>query len=305
MSRRIMSRTVPLLIGALSALAVLSPAAFASGPPIVNATTPYQESLNTATLGGTIDPNGAGTTYKVEYGRTQLYGQTSQTYSAEAGAVAALKVELIGLQQMSTYHYRISATNSFGTTTTPDALFENLLSWKVAGTRVESLASEAAYEDKFKGGATEGGKVELRGSQLKIATRIYCKQSAPSTGVLGSQYLNLEFNNGCFTQLNGVTNEACKPNGITLHLNGNLAQTAATVVKFSEACPIGESISFNQGGFALGIGTSEATEQAPDMHGTTYFGTKPWDIEYSVNVSKGTGAWKLSGANAGKAFGVS
>jgi hypothetical protein len=308
MSRKIIKRSVMLLVGVLSVLAVSSSAALASGPPIINATTPTQTSLNTALLGGTLNRNGSGTTYKVEYGRTKLYGQSTPTFTAEAEEVP-LGIELFGLQQMSTYHYRVSATNSSGTTTTPDALFETLMSWKVEGTPVENLTSPAHYEDKYKGLGGEGGKIEIRGLASKIPVRFYCRQSAASTGILGVEYTNLVFNNGCFAQVNGVKNAACTPSGITMQLSGNLGLAAKTKIETSEACAAGESFTFSSGfgGYGLQATTAEKTEQALDLNGTLYrFGNNNvWETELTVNTTSTSGAWKLSGANAGKVFGVS
>jgi hypothetical protein len=104
--------------------------------------------------------------------------------------------------------------------------------------------------------------------------------------------------------VDGVISEVCKPSGVTLHLNGSLGQSSATSVKTGEACLVGEAFSFSLGGFALGS-TPEAAEQPLELYGMTYFASKSWNMIFTVNTMTTTGAWKLSGANAGKVFGIS
>lgn len=78
----------------------------------------------TATLGASVNPNGRATTYRVEYGTTTAYGSTTAAASAGAGTTAtAVTAGLTGLTPSTTYHYRVVATNSTGTTTGADAVF--------------------------------------------------------------------------------------------------------------------------------------------------------------------------------------
>jgi phosphodiesterase/alkaline phosphatase D-like protein len=78
----------------------------------------------TATVGGQVNPNGLATTYSVQYGTSTSYGSTSATASAGAGSTAVpVSVSLTGLTPGTTYHYRLVATNSAGTTNGADAAF--------------------------------------------------------------------------------------------------------------------------------------------------------------------------------------
>src|SRR4249919_414431 len=128
MSRFSLGRTGLLLIALVGVLAVLPSSAFAAGSPILGTSTLDNFRLNTVRLHTTVDPNGGtGTTYKVEYGRTKLYGQSTPALKVTGTGAVAVEVDLPGLQPMSTYHYRVSATNNLGTTTASDQLFETLL----------------------------------------------------------------------------------------------------------------------------------------------------------------------------------
>jgi subtilisin-like proprotein convertase family protein len=67
-------------------------------------------STSGATLAGSVDPGGAETAYRFEYGPTSGYGQTTATASAGAGhgAVGA-SAGVAGLAAATTYHFRVVA----------------------------------------------------------------------------------------------------------------------------------------------------------------------------------------------------
>jgi hypothetical protein len=72
-----------------------------------------------ATLNGTVNPNGAATTYQFDYGLTTSYGSTAPVSPASAGsgsAAAPFSQAIGGLAPNTTYHFRLRATNSGGTT---------------------------------------------------------------------------------------------------------------------------------------------------------------------------------------------
>jgi subtilisin-like proprotein convertase family protein len=67
-------------------------------------------STSGATLAGSIDPGGAETTYRFEYGPTSAYGQTTATASAGAGSGAVGESAAVsGLAAATTYHFRVVA----------------------------------------------------------------------------------------------------------------------------------------------------------------------------------------------------
>jgi hypothetical protein len=298
-----------LLLGsALGVLAIYSPAAFAAGAPIVTTGTPeFSSSLTTAELKGTVDPNGGtGTTYKVEYGKTKLYGKTTPSLAISGTGAVPFRIELPGVEEMSTYHFRVSATNNLGTTVTSDALFETLISWKVEGKRISELPSPVSFEDNYKGKAGEGGHVEFRGTVGGVYVRVYCRQSTSAHGILGVEYTGLVFNNGCFTQLNGTKSAPCQPlSGITLNLDRAFAQTSTITVPMSEECAIGEKLTFSNGGFSPPIGLAESTAADTTFYGMTYGVGGLWETAYSMSGTASPGSWKLIGADAGKKFGIS
>ena len=77
-----------------------------------------------AGLRGRVNPSGLATSYRFQYGRTAAYGQQTALVGAGAGTVfrpAAGKAT--ALKPARLYHYRLVATNSFGTTRGLDRTF--------------------------------------------------------------------------------------------------------------------------------------------------------------------------------------
>jgi hypothetical protein len=86
-------------------------------PPTVSTQAPDSVTTSSAVVNGTINPNGADTTYHVDYGTSPSYGLSTPESSAISGSTATtVKVTLSKLTQNTTYHYQLVATNAAGTT---------------------------------------------------------------------------------------------------------------------------------------------------------------------------------------------
>jgi hypothetical protein len=71
----------------------------------------------TATLTGSVDPNGSPATYRFEYGTTSDYGlQTAERAAGDGEDAGPVEAPVEGLTPGTTYHYRLVATNAAGTT---------------------------------------------------------------------------------------------------------------------------------------------------------------------------------------------
>jgi hypothetical protein len=83
--------------------------------------------LTEATLRGEVRPVGVETEYYFEYGTTTAYGSKTAGTSAGSGdEFVAVNAPLTGLAPGTSYHYRLVATNSRGTTIGHDREFETL-----------------------------------------------------------------------------------------------------------------------------------------------------------------------------------
>lgn len=106
-------------------LALSAPAALAAGEPMVATGTATAITPTSATVNGTVNPEGQSTTYYFEYGTTTSYG--SRTSMAGAGSGTAdvkVSTSIEPLTPNTTYHYRLVATNASGTTLGDDVSFK-------------------------------------------------------------------------------------------------------------------------------------------------------------------------------------
>jgi uncharacterized repeat protein (TIGR01451 family) len=127
----------------------------ASDPTAVNAaaaptaTTGAATALGatTATLNGTVSPNGQPATVQFQYGLTPSYGSTTAITGGFSGTTTqAVSANLTGLVSGTSYHFRIAATNVLGANAGLDRVFTTLApieAWRLQwfGTTTNSGAS--------------------------------------------------------------------------------------------------------------------------------------------------------------------
>jgi hypothetical protein len=104
---------------------------------------------STATLHASIDPDGSSTTYTFEYGETTSYG-TSIPFPPGTGTVGSgeaflpVTAELSGLKIGTTYHYRVSASNIYGTVLSRDQTFSTLPAVLIESESVSDVVATSA-----------------------------------------------------------------------------------------------------------------------------------------------------------------
>jgi hypothetical protein len=101
------------------------------GPPVISHETVSDVNTDNATLGVTVDPSGLETTYRFEIGTDTGYGLDLPEPDGDITTIATseTKTQIVGdteatrLTPDTTYHFRIIANNSQGTTTGEDQTF--------------------------------------------------------------------------------------------------------------------------------------------------------------------------------------
>jgi hypothetical protein len=108
---------------ALAALALAAPAAAAKAPSVSTGSA-HSVSFSTATLTGSVNPNGSQASYYFQYGLTKGYGGQTEIASAGAGDTSVgVSLPVGGLQPITLYHYRLVAVNAAGVSIGSDHTF--------------------------------------------------------------------------------------------------------------------------------------------------------------------------------------
>jgi hypothetical protein len=95
----------------------------ATGPPVVTTGSATNVTSSSATLNGSLDPHGLTTTVNFQYGTTTSYGHTTAMQSQTGNTYRNIAASISALTTHTTYHFRITATNSAGTTHGSDRTF--------------------------------------------------------------------------------------------------------------------------------------------------------------------------------------
>jgi hypothetical protein len=94
------------------------------GPPLVATNAASAVTTTGATLNGSVDPTGLATTYWFQWGATTGYGnETPHSVGGSSAGAVPRAAALTGLAAGATYHYRVVAANSEGTTFGNDVTF--------------------------------------------------------------------------------------------------------------------------------------------------------------------------------------
>lgn len=96
----------------------LSPTPVVTQPsfPIVQTNSTYAPYISTVVVNGTVNPNGAATTYWYEYGQITGLGFKTSLYLIGSGySTLNTPAYITGLTPNTNYYFRLSAQNAFGT----------------------------------------------------------------------------------------------------------------------------------------------------------------------------------------------
>jgi hypothetical protein len=99
---------------AVAAALLLPAAAQAATAPGVTTSGAANVAQQTARLTGTVDPNGAATTFQYQYGPTSAYGSVTPEQTINGDGKKTITADVSGLAPATTYHYRLIARNGKG-----------------------------------------------------------------------------------------------------------------------------------------------------------------------------------------------
>jgi len=92
-------------------------------PPAVLGTAPFSPNATGVTFTASLNPGGAATTYRFQYGTSTAYGLETFGKTIGAGVVPqSVSFRINSLASHTTYHFRVVASNRAGTTFGPDTL---------------------------------------------------------------------------------------------------------------------------------------------------------------------------------------
>jgi hypothetical protein len=177
--------------------------------------------MTTATLNGTVNPIGLATTYHFEWGTTGSYGNNTTTTSAGSGtATLSESANITGLTAGITYHFRIVAGNSDGTS------YGNDLTFVPGAASVTTTAASVITTTT----ATAGGNITTDGGS-SVTARGTCWSTTANPTISGSHTTDGS-GTGVFTSsLTGLTanttyhNRAYATNGIGTFYGSDLSFT--------------------------------------------------------------------------------
>lgn len=119
-----MTRLARFTLAACATLCAAAPVTLAAGAPAATTLAATGVGATTATLNGTVSPNGNDTTFSFQYGTTAEYGSVTSTQGPISGnGDRSVSADVTGLTASTTYHFRLVATNSAGTVYGADMTF--------------------------------------------------------------------------------------------------------------------------------------------------------------------------------------
>ena len=118
-------RRLSVFVAVVSAFALLAAPALAASSPAVATGSTKNVADSSAVLLGSVNPNGAATTYYFQWGLTNAYGFNGNLHSAGSGTKSvSIQATATGLTSGTVYHYRVIATNKYGLSAGVDRTFK-------------------------------------------------------------------------------------------------------------------------------------------------------------------------------------
>jgi formylglycine-generating enzyme required for sulfatase activity len=262
-------------------------------PPTVTTGSATSVTSTSATLTGTVNPNGAETTYYFQYGTTTGYGSTTTSTAAGSGTSSvSASASLTGLSSGTTYHYRLAAANGGGTTYGADNWFTTTVS---SSTYTNSLGQTFVLlpAGTFTMGSPsdEPSRATDEGPQHQVTlTQPFYMQTTEVTqdqwaAVMGS---NPSYFSGCPTcPVEGVTWNDVQTFITEMNKRGEGIYSLPTEAEWEYAARAGSTTAFYNGGI-----TEAGAGYDPNLNAIGWYTYNSGDRTHPV-AQKAPNAWDL------------
>jgi hypothetical protein len=178
--------SVALVFGVVALLAsslAIGSGALAANTPTASTGAAREVTDTSATVTGSINPNGQATMYAFQYGPVMPYAAETAAQNVGSGAVTSPVVtELTGLQPGTTYHFRLLATNASGTSAGGDVTFRTGGIAPPPGASLIAATGRATNVDTHD--ATLAGTINSSGARAGSSVNYYFQ--------LGAQFYELQ-----------------------------------------------------------------------------------------------------------------
>jgi hypothetical protein len=125
------------------------------GYDLVNAVVSTNSATNatssSATLNGSVDPNGLTTSVHFDYGPTTSYGFSTVPHNYNGVTTQSVSANITGLSPNTTYHFRIVATNTGGTIYGGDRTFSTLAPTGAPGVTTNPATNVGSFSATLNG----------------------------------------------------------------------------------------------------------------------------------------------------------
>jgi hypothetical protein len=168
-----------LLLAAIVFVSIVQGAAGATAPA-VSTSSASSVGPNSATLNGSVNPNGASTSWYFEYGSTTSYGAKTSTQNAGSGTSSvAVSAPISGLQANHTYHFRLVASSGGGSSQGADETFST---GNAPGVTTSAASSVGSTTAKLNGSLDPNGQSTSWYFEYGTSTSYGTKTSSKSAG---------------------------------------------------------------------------------------------------------------------------
>lgn len=242
-----------------------------STSPVVTTGSASAIASDSATLNGSVNPNGLASSAYFQYGTTTSYGTVTGTQSLGSGStVSAVSAAITGLSPQTTYHYRLVAVSTSGTTNGSDQTFTT--------SAVPPAVSTGAASAITFNGATLSGTVNPNGT----ATTVYFNYG--TTTSYGSSTANQSAGSG--TIASAISAALTGLNPLTIYHYQVVAVTASGTTLGGD-----QTFSTLAGPAAVVTGSaSSITSQGSTLNGTVNPGGQATNayFQYGLTTSYGS-----------------